>query len=209
MRYHRNVMKKSSGKIKLILFTVLVMAVFFTLCAITAVNSFSEKKANESFSEVDYYSMQKFSDQSANAVFSALKSGKTDKLKNRMLSSDGLDELMAFADWSQADFDSAIGLGAGSLSPAPDESGRMDMSERFFVDIGDSRYVLMIETVASRWGRTYNGISSISATTYDHFDGDLDWDWLGEPDDASVMAGELFWQGNQPAESSGEEEAAE
>lgn len=202
-------MKKRPKKIKLILFTVLVMAAFFALCAVTAVNTFNEKKANESFSEVDYYSMQKFSDQSAKAVFSALKSGKTDGLKKKMLSSDGLDELMALADWSEADFDNAVGLGAGSLSPAPDESGRMDMSERFFVDAGDSRYVLMVETVASRWGRTLDGISSVSVTTYDHFDGDLDWDWCGEPDDSSVLAGELFWQGNQPADASSEDETAE
>ena len=200
-------MKKGRGKTIIRLFVIAVLALFVALCAFTAVRTFNEKKAAESFSEVDYYSMQNYSDKNAEAVFSALKSGKPDKLKNRMLNSEGLDAVMEFADWSNADFSNAVSLGAGSLSAAPDDAGRIDVSERIFVDVGDTKYVLMVETVTSRWGRTDDGISAVAVTTYDHFDGDLDYDWLGEADDESVLAGELFWKGNQPAEeSSGGEE---
>ena len=199
-------MKKKSGRVKVTAFIILVLAFFTVLCAFTAKKTFTEMKANESFDEVDYYSMQKFSNQSAKQVFSALKSGKLDKLKNKMLSSEGLDALAEFSNWSEANFDEAISLGAGSLSPKPNADGRMDMSERFFVDVGDTRYVFFIETVSNRWGRTAEGISAVAVTTYSHFDGDLDWDWCGEPDDNSVLAGKLFWEENQPAEAKPEGE---
>ena len=199
-------MKKKSGKIKVILFIILVLALFAALCALTAKKTFTELKANESFDEVDYYSMQKYSEQNKKLVFSALKSGKLDKLKSRMISSDGIDEVLAFADWSQADFDNAVSLGQGSLSPKPDADGRMDMSERIFVDVGETRYVFFIESISNRWGRTGEGISAVAVTTYSHFDGDLDWDWCGEKDDGSALAGKLFWEGNQPAEAKAEGE---
>ena len=191
-------MKKKSGKIKVIAFIILVLALFAALCAFTAKKTFTELKANESFDEVDYYTMQKYSDRNAKIAFSALKSGKTDKLKKVMLIPDGLDEVLAFADWSQADFDNAVGLGAGSLSPKPDADGRIDMSERYLVNIGETKYVFFIESVSSRWGRTGAGISAIAVSTYDHFDADLNWDWCGEKDDSSALAGKLFWVDNQP-----------
>ena len=199
-------MKKKSVKIKIIAFIILVLALFAGLSSYTAEKTFKELKSNESFDEVDYYSMQKYSEQNKKLVFSALKSGKLDKLKSRMISSDGIDEVLAFADWSQADFDNAVSLGDGSLSPKPDADGRMDMSERVFVDAGETRYVFFIESISNRWGRTGEGISAVAVTTYSHFDTDLDWDWCGEKDDSSVLAGKLFWIDNQPPEPTAEGE---
>ena len=51
---------------------------------------------------------------------------------------------------------------------------------------------------------TDEGISAVAVTTYSHFDKDLDYNWSGEADDESVLAGELFWKGNQPAEDGGD-----
>lgn len=194
------------GKIRLIIYAIVVSALFIALCAFTAEKTFRELKTNESFDEVDYYSMQKYSERNSKIVFSALKSGKLDKIKKNMSSSDGLDEVAQFANWSEADFDKAVSLGAGSLSPKPDENGRIDVSERFFVDIGDERYVLFIETVTSRWGRTAGDISAVAVTSFTHFEDDLNWTWSGEKDDSSALAGKLFWEGNQPEEPAAEGE---
>lgn len=193
-------MKRGKRKTGLLIYAILVLALFTALCAFTAKKTFSDLKANESFEEVDYFSMQKYSDRNSKLVFSALKSGKTDKLKKKMISSDGLDEVLAFTDWSQADYDNTVGLGAGSLSAKPDSDGRIDMSERFFIDVGDTKYVLFVESVSSRWGRTDEGISAVAVTTYSHFEDDLDWNWCGEKDDRSALTGKLFWEGNQPEE---------
>ena len=202
-------MKKSKNKGKVILFALLVLALFAVVAAKTAKDTFSDLKAGESFSEVDYYSMQKYSDQNSEAVFSALKSGKPDKLSKLLQSSEGADAVMEFADWSEADFKNAVGLGAGSLSSGPDDDGRIDISERYFVDVGEEKYVVMVETVTSRWGRTNDGISSVAVTTYSHFDSDLDWDWLGEADDYSALAGELFWIENFEESENEQEEQEE
>ena len=188
--------------IRVIVFLVAVLAVSAWLCKSTADKVFDELKSKESFDEVDYYSMQEYSDQSSELVFSSLKSGKLDKLKAKMISSDGLENVAEFDDWSKADFSHAVGLGAGSLSPAPDENGRMDISERFFVDTEDTKCVFFIETVTSRWGRTYDGISAVSVTTYSYFDAE-DYDWSGEESENSACAGELFWIKNQASESEG------
>ena len=190
-------MKKGLGFIKFIIYIIIVSALFVALCTNTAKKTFSELKAGESFDEVDYYSMQEFSDQNVQLVFSSLKSGKIDDIKGKMNNSEGLDDVAAFANWSEADFDEAVGIGAGSLSPKPDADGRMDMSERFFVNAGDAKYVFFIESVSSRWGRTDDGISSIGVTTYEHFDGALEWGWCGEKDDSSALAGELFWENSK------------
>lgn len=193
-------MNKIPTKVKVIFFLLLLAAVFVAVTSRVASDTFKELKAAESFSELDYYSMQEYCDKNASTVMSALKSGKADKIKAIMTNSEGLDEVMNFADWSQADFKNAVGLGAGSLSPGPDADGRIDMSERFFVDAGDTKYVFFIESVSSRWGRTDEGISAIAVTRYTHFDADLDYVWNGEPDDQSALAGSLFWIGNQPKE---------
>ena len=75
---------------------------------------------------------------------------------------------------------------------AIDENGRMDISERFIVDVGDVKYVLFVETLTSRWGMNNDGVSAAAATTFGHFDG-TDYAWNGEGDDQSVLAGSLWW----------------
>ena len=75
----------------------------------------------------------------------------------------------------------------------------MDVSERIFVDIDGTRYVLFVETLTSRWGRDNEGISAIAATSFEHFDA-LDYAWSGEADDQSALAGSLFWTSNQQSE---------
>ena len=110
-----------------------------------------------------------------------------------MISSDGIESVVNFADWKQADFDNAVSMGSGSLSGEPDADGRLDESERFFVYVGSNRYVFFIETQTSEYGRKNDGISAIGVTTFSHFDA-TDYAWNGEKDDQSVLAGQLFWQ---------------
>jgi len=52
--------------------------------------------------------------------------------------------------------------------------------------------VLFIETLTSRWGMNNEGVSAVGVTTFSHFDG-VDYNWSGEKDDQSALAGELFW----------------
>ena len=81
-----------------------------------------------------------------------------------------------------------------SLSPfstAPDKNGRMDISERFFVDVGEQRYVLYVETLTSRHGMNNEGVTVVGATTYEHFD-ELNYLWNGNKDDSSAVAGKSF-----------------
>ena len=211
MLYDRKGMKTKKKNVKLILFFILLLAIFIAIICLVAKQTFSEKKAAESLSEIDYYSMQTYSDANVKMVTDALKAGKPDKLKGKMKNLEGIDAVMGFADWSNADFKSATHLGAGSLSAKPDANGLMDISERLFVDVDGTRYVLFVETLTSRWGRDNEGISAIGVTTYEHFDA-LDYAWSGEPDDQSVLAGSLFWTGNQQSEQpaqAGEPAAAE
>lgn len=192
-------MKTKKKNVKLILFFILLLAIFAAVTTLVAKQTFSEKKAGETLSEIDYYSMQTYSDANVKLVTEALKSGKADKLKDKMKNMDGMDSVMGFADWSNADFKHATHLGAGSLSAKPDANGLMDVSERLFVDVDGTRYVLFIESLTSRWGRDNEGITAIAVTTYEHFD-TLNYAWSGEPDDDSVLAGSLFWTENQQSE---------
>ena len=114
------------------------------------------------------------------------------KVEKLMIDPAGVDALMNFADWKNADFENATSMGAGSLTPAPDENGKMDISERFIVNVGDVKYVLFVETLTSRWGMNNDGVSAAAATTFGHFDG-TDYAWNGEGDDQSVLAGSLWW----------------
>ena len=183
--------KKRSNIILLI--ALIVLALIFAIVAAGAARTAYDKRvAGEKLTEIDYYSMQGFCEENANAVMDALKSGSKDKLKKLMPEAEGIDELMAFAKWKKADFKNAVSQGAGSLTEAPDEAGKMDVSEAFFVDIGDTKYVLFVETLTSRWGRQNEGVTAVAATTYDHYDG-LDVRWNGEPDEESVLAGKLWW----------------
>lgn len=216
MLYDRKGMSTKKKNVKIILFFILLLAIFIAVAGFAARQTFNEKKANESLSEIDYYSMQTYSEANVKLVEDALKAGKADKLKGKMENTEGIDAVMGFADWSNADFKHASSLGTGSLSAKPDANGLMDVNERLFVDVDGTQYVLFVETLTSRWGRDNEGISAIAVTNYEHFDA-LDYGWNGEPDDQSVLAGSLFWTGNQqstdpvaagdPATAEGAEEA--
>lgn len=199
MLYDRKGMKAKKNNAKLIIFLILLLAIFVALTTLVARQTFSGKKANENLSEIDYYSMQAHSNANVKLVTEALKSGKADKLKGKMKNTEGIDAVIEFADWGNADFKHASSLGTGSLSAKPDANGLMDVSERLFVDIEGVQYVLFVETVTSRWGRDNDGISAIAATSLEHFEA-LDYGWNGDPDDQSVLAGSLFWTGNQQTE---------
>ncbi len=197
MLYHREqgkdfVMSKNRSN-KILICSLLILALIFALTAmISSKKAYKEKRASEQLTELDFNSMQAFSTENAAVVMDALKSGNKDKLGKLMSNTGGIDEVMNFAKWNKADFKNAVSLGAGSLTAAPDGAGKMDISEKFFVDIGDTKYVLFIETLTSRWGRDNEGVSAIGVTTYSHFD-EKESDWNGEPDDQSVLAGELWW----------------
>lgn len=183
--------KKRSNQILII--ALLFLALIFVLAVILGSESAYEKKrASEQLTELDFNSMQAFSTENTAVVMDALKSGSKGKLEDLMPDTGGLDEVMNFAKWNKADFKKAVSLGAGSLTTSPDASGKMDINERFFVDIGDTRYVLFVETLTSRWGRENDGISAIGVTTYDHFD-ELGYNWNGEADEQSALAGNLWW----------------
>ena len=182
--------KKRSNQILLV--AVLLMLLVFTVVAImTARSTYNKKVAGEKITEPDFYSMSEYCKDNSEAVMKALKSGKTDKLEALMSNPKGADEVMGFADWSNAHFDSAVSLGAGSLSTAPDKKGMMDINERFIVPVGDQKYVLYVETLTSRHGMNNEGISAVAVTSYEHFD-DLAYGWNGEKDDSSALAGESF-----------------
>lgn len=182
--------KKKNPAFGIILILILIAAV---LAGVNAYRTaYNKKAAAETFTEPDFNSMQAYSEENSKAVMDALRSGKAGNLEKLMITSEGAEEVVSFAEWDKADFDSAVSMGAGSLSASPDDNGQMDISERFFVDINDVRYVLFIETLTSRWGMNNEGVSAVGVTTFSHFDG-LDYNWSGEKDDQSALAGELFW----------------
>ncbi len=185
-------MKNTKTKQRIIVLVMIAAVLLLLTTAISAHNTYKTKRQNEKLKTVDVYKMHEYSEQNSNAVMKALASGKSDNLEKIMTSSEGAAAVMEFADWKKADFEKAVSMGSGSLSAEPDENGRMDISERFFVDIGDDRYLLFVETSTSRWGRVNDGVSAVAVTTMDHFD-ELDWNWNGEPDDSSVLAGKLLW----------------
>ena len=211
-------MRKKTGSGAKFLAFVLLVALLFTLSAVLGAKTAKKKAAKRaeaeqalqekqeqeqeeqaaaeaeanSTGEPDKYSMQEFCHDNAMAVFSALKEGDTAKLKKLMKNPENAEAVMEFADWSKADFEGAVSMGSGSLTPAPDKDGFMDESERFFVYAGDTRYVFFIETLTSGYGTVNEGVSAIGVTTFSHFDA-TDYIWNGEPDDQSVLAGELFW----------------
>lgn len=185
--------KKRKPNILLLLIAVLVLAVAFAIIYFDSEKSIYESRvADEKLTQLDFYSMQEFSSRNSASVMDALKTGNTKKLESLMTDPSGAEALMNFADWKNADFENAMSIGAGSLTSAPDEKGRMDISERFFVNVGEVKYVLFIETLTSRWGMNNDGVSAAAATTFGHFDG-LDYAWNGEADDQSVLAGSLWW----------------
>ena len=194
-------MKKEHNGIKILVFVVLIIALFLGVTIWTSSETYRKLVAEQApettveepvYTELDSYSMQEFCKENAEAIFAVLQSGSREELEALMIDASGADSVMEFADWSNADFDNAISMGSGSLTVDPDEEGRMDVSERFFVTTGGTKYVFFIETRCSRMGRANDGVSAIGVTTFSHFDA-VDYTWNGEKDDSSVLAGELFW----------------
>lgn len=182
---------KRSTIILLVIFLILVLA-FVAITVSTAKSRYAKNVAEENITEPDFYAMQEFCGKNAAEVMKALKANDAEKLKSLMLKdSAGIEDVLGFAKWEDADFENVTSLGAGSLSAAPDKKGRMDISERFFVNIGEQKYVLYIETLTSRHGMINSGVSVVGATTYEHFD-ELDYNWNGDSDDASAVAGKSF-----------------
>ena len=197
MLYHKEqrkdfVMSKNRSN-KILIGSLIFLVLIFALTAIIgSKTAYEKRRATEQLTELDFNSMQAYSAQNSTAVMDALKSGNKGKLENLLLSDGGIDEVMNFAKWNKADFKKAVSMGAGSLTAAPDGSGKMDISERFLVDIGDAKYVIFVETLTSRWGRENAGVSAVGVTTYEHFD-ELDYDWNGAADEQSALAGETWW----------------
>ena len=186
--------KKTNTKTKqrIIALAIMAAALLLVTALISGISTYKSKRANEKLDSVDMYKMHEFSEKNSASVMKAMSSGDSNKLAKLMITSEGAEAVMEFADWKKADFDKAASMGSGSLDAGPDDNGLMEISERFFVDVGDERYLLFIETSTSRWGRNNDGISAVAVTTFDHFD-ELEWKWNGEPDENSVLAGELLW----------------
>ena len=183
-------MKKKKSNQILTVALLLMLLVFVIVAAVTARSAYNKKVASEKITEPDFYSMAAYSKNNSEAVMKALKSGSTDKLGQLMIDSKGAEDVIAFAEWKNADFDNAVSLGAGSLTAAPDKKGVMDINERFIVTVGETKYVLFVETLTSRHGMNNEGVSAVGVTTYEHFD-ELAYAWNGEKDDNSALAGEL------------------
>ena len=157
----------------------------------TAKATYNKKVTGETAAEPDFYTMTEFCGENAKAVMKALKAGDANKLGSLMTDPAGVEDVIGFANWRDADFDNAVSMGAGSLSTAPDKNGKMDVSERFIVTAGEKKYTLFIETVTSRHGMNNDGVSVVAATTYEHFE-ETQFVWNGEKDDNSVVAGKPF-----------------
>lgn len=185
-------MKKNRSSIILLVALLLMIVVFAFVAIQTAQATYKKKVAEEKISEPDFYAMAGFSEENSKAVMKALKSGSPEKLGALMIDKTGAEEVAGFASWKDADFDNAVSFGAGSFSAAPDKEGRMDICERFIVSVGEQKYVLYVETLTSRHGMINDGISVVAATTYEHFDEQLDYGWNGEKDDSSAVAGKTF-----------------
>lgn len=183
-------MKKKSNQILLAALLVMVLVFAFTAFG-TSRYTYNKKVAEENITEPDFNSMAEYSNENSKAVMKALRSGSAEKLGSLMADPKGAEDVTGFASWKDADFDNAVSLGAGSFSKAPDKEGKMDISERFFVTVGEQKYVLYVETLTSRHGMNNEGVTVVAATTYEHFD-ELDYGWNGEKDDSSVSAGKSF-----------------
>ena len=189
-------MKKRKSNRILLTALLLMVAVFAFVTIKMAGATYEKNVAEEKITEPDFYAMADFSAENSKAVMRALKSGSADKLGALMTDSKGAEDVIAFADWSKADFDNAVSLGAGSFSTAPDKNGMMDISERFIVTVGDQKYVLYIETLTSRHGMNNEGVSVVGTTSYEHFD-ELDFGGNGDADDSSAVAGKSFVKKDQ------------
>lgn len=189
-RQERKMKKKKSNRILLTILLLMVL-VFAFVTFRTAKYTYDKNVAEENITEPDFYAMAEFSDENSKAVIKALKSGNAEKTGSLMIDPAGIDNVLSFAKWKDMDTENVVSLGAGSFSTAPDKDGKIDISERFIVPVGDKKYVLYIETITSRHGMINDGVSVIAATAYDHFV-ELDSGWNGEADDSSAVAGKSF-----------------
>ena len=186
-------MRNDSIRKKRIKALIIFAAVLFLAAAlISALSTYKVKRSNEKLSEVDIYSMHEYSAKNSESVMKALASGKAEKLAAIVDDEEGAKAVTEFAEWKKADFDKAVSLGSGSLMESATKKGKMEVSERFFVDADGKKYVLFIETQTSRWGRENDGVSAVAVTTFEHFD-ELDYAWNGEADEESALAGKLLW----------------
>ena len=186
-------MKRKKSTQILIILLLLTALVFVITAIMSAKSTYNKKVAEEKITEPDFYAMADFSGKNSKEVMKALKSGSAEKLGKLMIDPKGVEDVIAFADWGDADMDNAVSMGAGSFSAAPDKNGMIDISERFVVPVGEQKYVLYIETLTSRHGMNNEGVKVVAATTYEHFE-QLDLGWNGETDDSSAVAGETFVQ---------------
>ena len=186
-------MKRKKSTQILIILMLLTALVFVIVAIMSAKSTYNKKVAEEKITEPDFYAMTEFSSQNSKAVMKALKSGSAEKLGSLIIDPKGAEDVIAFANWGDADMDNAVSLGAGSFSAAPDKKGMIDICERFVVPAGEQKYVLYIETLTSRHGMNNEGVKVVAATTYEHFE-QLDSGWNGENDDSSAVAGETFVQ---------------
>ena len=173
------------------IFIALLAVLFVCAFVLSALRTYGTKLKNESFDQVDFYSMAAFSSENSQEVIKTLQSGNLKKLTELVGDEAGAEELMGFADWRNANFNTAVSYGAGSFSTLADKKGRIDIAERLVVQTGETQYVLYIETLTSRWGRKNEGVDAIGAISYTRYK-ELDGNWNGEKDDESVLAGTLF-----------------
>ena len=186
------------------MFLLLMAVLFVCVFAFSEVRTFDSGIRNESFDRVDFYSMADFSAKNSEEVIKALRSGNLKKLIKLVGDEAGAEEVMRFADWRHANFDTAVSFGAGSLSTSADKNGKTDVSEKMVVQSGDTQYVLFIETLTSRWGRKNEGVDAVGVTTYSHYK-ELDATWNGEKDEESALAGTLFRDSGGDSEERSEE----
>lgn len=190
-------MKKKRNIVMLIAVTVILILLFCISASLmygkTREKLSEEEKQGmpETVADLDVYDMNEYCSQNSGRVLEYIKDGNTKGLEKLMISSEGLEEVMTYTDWSSADLDNTVSLGTGSLSAAPDANGKMDVNERIFVDTDNGKFVFFIETVTSDQGKTNDGVGAIGVTSYGYFDS-VDYEWNGEAGDNSVLAGRLF-----------------
>lgn len=178
----------------LIILLILVATVYISVRGFTfAVEYFADKAyqkrvSEEHFTEVDTYKLSVYSEENAEAVLKALKSGDKEALEKLFTESVDAAALMKYADWSTINDKKTKTLGGGSYMFEPDKSGRMDFGETFWVTTSKGTYVLYIQTVCSRFGKANDGVSAVAATTWEHYDS-IDWLWKWQTDKNEVLAG--------------------
>ena len=183
--------KKKSKNRGLAAFLILMAVLFAAVFGSTAVRTYNKKVAGENLGQIDFYKMQEYSAENSESVMSMLKSGNTEKFSKLLDDEEGAEEVMGYADWRSADFENAVSLGAGSLSTEADPKGMIEIGEKFIVKTDDTKYVIYIETLTSRWGRKNEGVDAVGVTSYTHYE-DLDANWSGDKDEETALGGKLF-----------------